>query len=355
MLEINIKSGENDYKVSIDTVDNLNDFIGGIEPKYRKVVIVVDKNVKELYPKVVAYENYDILELEATEEQKTFNNLNNVLDFYQKINLQKKDTLIAIGGGIIQDIVAFTSKMYYRGIDYYLVPTTLLSMSDSSIGAKCGINYNDRKNQLGVFNSPKGIFQNVNFINTLKDEDIISGIGEIVKLLITSSKDDFNYLKENIGNCLSNKKLFTELVYKSLLSKKAVIEEDEYESDLRRVLNYGHTFGHAIESLSNYSISHGIAVLWGIDFVNFIGYKRGFTPESLYHEIRNLILDIYDVDSIKIEDVELFINYVKNDKKVDGNEVNIVIPEEIGKLIIRKIKFDSELKTNIMEYYNKCF
>ncbi|MBT4130476.1 MAG: 3-dehydroquinate synthase [Candidatus Marinimicrobia bacterium] len=351
MLRLDIESGEKDYEVAIDGVDCLDFFIDEIKKEYRKVVFVVDERVKTLYPCVVNYEKYEVLELEATEKQKTFSNIDNVVDFYQRVNLQNKDVLVALGGGIIQDIVAFTSKVYHRGVDYYLIPTTLLSMSDSSIGAKCGINYNDKKNQLGVFNAPKGVFQNVNFIKTLKYDDVISGVGEIVKLLITGSREDFEYLKENILDCIDERKPFTTMIYKSLLAKKAVIEEDEYESDLRRILNYGHTFGHAVESLSDYKIAHGIAVLWGIDFVNYIALRRGFIEEGVYEEINNAILSIYDIGGIEIKDFDLFLEYVKNDKKVEGEEVNIVFPKQIGQLMIRKVKFDDQLLDDMKSYY----
>ena len=180
---------------------------------------------------------------------------------------------------------------------------------------------------------------------------MISGVGEIVKLLITGSREDFEYLKENILDCIDERKPFTTMIYKSLLAKKAVIEEDEYESDLRRILNYGHTFGHAVESLSDYKIAHGIAVLWGIDFVNYIALRRGFIEEGVYEEINNAILSIYDIGGIEIKDFDLFLEYVKNDKKVEGEEVNIVFPKQIGQLMIRKVKFDDQLLDDMKSYY----
>lgn len=355
MTKLQIKSNSKDYDVYINKVSNIDAYLNGFTDKYRKLVIIIDENVKELYPEMLLYSKYEVLVLDAKEEQKSFNQLDNVLKFYQEIELQKKDLLVAIGGGIIQDIVAFTSKIYYRGVDYLLIPTTLLSMSDSSIGAKSGINYNDKKNQLGVFNAPVEVFQNMKFIETLQHDDIISGLGEVVKLLIINSLDDFEFIKKNAVTLCSNNSDFTEVVYRSLIAKKTIIEKDEYESDLRRILNYGHTFGHAIEALTEYKIPHGIGVLWGMDLVNFIAMERGFLNQKLYEDINGLILSIYNISKIKISDYDNFISCVKNDKKVIGDFANIVFPEEAGKMIIKEVKIDELLIKNIKKYeqYNR--
>jgi 3-dehydroquinate synthase len=285
-------------------------------------------------------------------KQKSFHNLNVIFDYYQEIGLQKKDVVVALGGGIIQDIVSLTTKVYWRGVDHYLIPTTLLSMSDSSIGAKCGINYKDKKNQIAVFNSPFGVLQNLTFLETLKDKDIISGVGEIVKLLITSNEEDFIFLEENINKAIGNRSEFGPLIMRSLLSKKEVIEEDEYESDFRRVLNYGHTLGHAVESLSNYSIPHGVAVLWGMDIMNFVALQRGFMSFELYERINKLIMRVYDISTIKVESYSHLLDFVKNDKKVEGTKINIVYPEALGSLVITGIEIDDEFLGNIKEYFN---
>jgi 3-dehydroquinate synthase len=351
--EIHIKSGEHNYSVQIVDQNIIIDEIRTLRERYRKVIIVVDKRIKQIYPNLLDYSSYDVLELEATEKQKSFHQLECVFDFYQKIGLQKKDLVVALGGGIIQDIVALTTKVYWRGVDYFLVPTTLLSMSDSSIGAKCGINFKEKKNQIAVFSSPVGVLQNLQFLSTLEDKDIVSGVGEIVKLLITSNEDDFVFLEENIHESISNRSKFGPLIMKSLISKKEVIEEDEYESDLRRILNYGHTLGHAVESLSDYSIPHGVAVLWGMDIMNFIALQRGYMSSEVYSRINRLIYSIYDISLIKVESYSQLLNFVKNDKKVEGTKVNIVFPEAIGSLVIKGIEIDEELLENIKQYFNK--
>ncbi len=353
MNKLSIKSGEKDYIVKIVNKSNIQEDITKLEGKYRKVVILVDRNILKLYPNILTYENYDYLVLDATEDQKSFHNLSVVFDYYQSIGLQKKDVVVALGGGIIQDIVSLTTKVYWRGVDHYLIPTTLLSMSDSSIGAKCGINYKDKKNQIAVFNSPAGVLQNLPFLETLENKDIVSGVGEIVKLLITSNENDFIFLEEGIREAISNRSKFGPLIMKSLISKKEVIEEDEYESDLRRVLNYGHTLGHAVESLSNYSIPHGVAVLWGMDIMNFIALKRGFLPIEVYERINKLIMKIYDISTIRVDSYKQLLDFVKSDKKVEGTKINIVYPEALGSLVIKGIEIDSELLKNIEQYFSK--
>ena len=353
MKEVCIKSGEKNYSVRVMHESSLQSELDMLEDKYRNVVILVDRNVKNLYPNIIDYSRYECLILDATEDQKSYHNLHIVFDFYQNIGLQKKDVVIALGGGIIQDIVSLTTKVYWRGVDHYLIPTTLLAMSDSSIGAKCGINYNDKKNQIAVFNSPAGVIQNLPFLNTLKEVDIISGVGEIVKLLITSNKDDFSFLENNIIAALKDRSKFDELILRSLISKKEVIEEDEYESDLRRVLNYGHTLGHAVESLSNYEIPHGVAVLWGMDIMNHIAMQRKLTSVDVYKRINKLILSIYDITTIKVKNLSDLMDFVKNDKKVEGTKINIVYPEAIGQLVITPVEIDVELLKNIENYFNQ--
>jgi 3-dehydroquinate synthase len=347
-----IKSGDKDYFVDVLNKENIQDELLALEDKYRNVVILIDKNVFKLYPTMLNYENFNYLLLDATEQQKSFSNLDLIFDYYQKIGLQKKDVVVALGGGIIQDIVSLTTKVYWRGVDHFLVPTTLLSMSDSSIGAKCGINYKDKKNQIAVFNSPCGVLQNLTFLETLHEGDIVSGVGEIVKLLITSNESDFIFLENKINSAIRNRVEFGPLIMKSLLSKKEVIEEDEYESDYRRVLNYGHTLGHAVESLSNYSIPHGVAVLWGMDIMNFIAVKRNFMSIELYKRINNLIMKIYDISLINVDSYSKLIDFVRNDKKVEGTKINIVYPKEIGSLVISGIEIDQEFLENIKEYFN---
>jgi len=348
--DLSIKSGENDYLVSIINKRSIIDDLAKLKSRYRKVVLLVDKYVKSIYPDMLDYDSYDVLELDATEDQKSFHSLDCIFDFYQAIGLQKKDVVIAFGGGIIQDIVALTTKVYWRGVDYFLVPTTLLSMADSSIGAKCGINYRDKKNQIAVFSSPVGVLQNLEFLNTLEYKDILSGVGEIVKLLATSSKEDFDFLESEITFALNDRSRFEQLIYRSLLSKKLIIEEDEYESDLRRVLNYGHTLGHALESSSNYSIPHGIAVLWGMDIINYIACQRGLIADSVHNHMSKVIHKIYDISSIKIDSPESLIEFVKNDKKVEGTKINIVYPEKIGSLVITPIEIDNQLIENVKSY-----
>jgi len=351
--EVYIKSGEKNYSVKIMQKDSLQSELNILEDRYRNIVVLVDRNVQDLYPNIIDYDRYECLVLDATEDQKSYHNLHVVFDFYQDIGLQKKDVVIALGGGIIQDIVSLTTKVYWRGVDHYLIPTTLLSMSDSSIGAKCGINYNDKKNQIAVFNSPAGVIQNLPFLNTLQEADIISGVGEIVKLLITSNEDDFAFLENNISKALKDRSKFDELILRSLISKKEVIEEDEYESDLRRVLNYGHTLGHAVESLSNYEIPHGVAVLWGMDIMNHISMQRKLSDAKVYERINKLILSIYDISTINVENYSDLLDFVKNDKKVEGAKINIVYPEAIGRLVITPVEIDNDLLQNIENYFNR--
>ena len=288
--------------------------------------------------------------VEATEEEKTLPGVTKVLDFLQQSNCTRQSVLITIGGGIIQDIGAFASHVYYRGIKWIFIPTTLLAMSDSCIGAKCGINFHRFKNQLGVFHSPTQVFVCLKFLDTLSDNDVLSGYGEILKLLLTGSAELFERLKNSVvSEGLRNKNL-SELVYQSLKVKKGVIEVDEYETDLRRILNYGHTFGHALEAIAEYEIPHGLAVAWGVDLANWIAYRRGMLSERDFKEIHEFIAKQFHFRLSRNISTNELIQGVQRDKKISDGKISLILMEHFGSLKILPTPFDSSLEASVDEY-----
>jgi 3-dehydroquinate synthase len=333
---------------------------------------LVDRNVRALYRDELAFlEDARTLELDATEDEKTLAGVGRVVEFLQRNNATKKSTVVAIGGGIIQDLATFSSHIYYRGIRWAFVPTTLLSMSDSCIGAKCGINLGAFKNQLGVFQSPSAVLIATGFIRTLSDHDVASGHGEILKLMLTadpggtggaphtprsldSARDDtggelYAKLKQIVdAEGLRTEKL-PELIYDSLAVKKQVIEEDEYEADLRRILNYGHTFGHALESLTAHEVPHGHGVAWGIDLVNHIAVSRGLLDRATFDDIHAFVGRHSRFRlSRRITAAEL-LAAARRDKKAAGGTVNLILLERPGSLKIVPVPF-ADLDEPVAEY-----
>jgi 3-dehydroquinate synthase len=344
-----IKSAQGDYEVEFfPSIESALDAAAKIDDPF----YLVDRNVKALYERELApILDGRVLELDATEEEKTLSGIGKVVEFLQRHGANKKSTVVAIGGGIIQDLATFSSHIYYRGIRWAFVPTTLLAMSDSCIGAKCGINLGAFKNQLGVFQSPSAVLIATGFLRTLADVDVASGHGEIIKLLLTG------HGYEKLKSILDAEGLRTEklpqLIYDSLAVKKQVIEEDEYESDLRRILNYGHTFGHALESLTAHEVPHGLAVAWGIDLVNHIAVRRGLLDRATFDDVHAFVQRHFRFTlSRRVTAAEL-IAASRRDKKATGGTVNLILLERPGSLKIVPVPFDAALEQQVAEYLDE--
>jgi len=254
-------------------------------------------------------------------------------DKLYSLNFTKNNKLIVIGGGITQDVGGFAAAIFKRGIDWIYIPTTILSMTDSCIGSKVNIN-RISKNILGMFFAPNKIFISDYFLNSLTNDDIISGIGEAIKLSLIGGDNIYKLFLDKF-----NKKDYISIIKLSSLVKKKIIEYDEFEKNIRKVLNYGHTIGHAIESTTNYFIPHGIAVLIGIYIKNKLFY------DNKYYEINKFILNLIDQKFFNIDfDFELFITHILSDKKNKGNDVCLILLDDIGKtkIIYKNIELIKE-------------
>ena len=260
-------------------------------------IFIIDENVYKLYKFQLSTIPLLIC---AKEEHKSIETVLNIVE--QLSCLHKKNKIICIGGGITQDICATFCKLYKRGIDWIFIPTTLLAMADSCIGAKSCLNYKGMKNQLGLFSAPTKILINPKFLTTLSSKDIESGYGEIIKLHI-------------IGNMVKNYQSSIEYqILNSLHIKKMVIEVDEFEiKGLRMALNYGHTIGHALESLFNYLIPHGEAVLNGIYLVN-----------KLFN-IPNLDIVKPTIPNLLNTEISQLVSLMKKDKKATDKDIHFVL------------------------------
>jgi 3-dehydroquinate synthase len=322
-----IKSYDKDYNVIINN-NSLNEILK-LHYEYGDYIIIDDYfksnciNVEEKY----------IYYINAKEENKNINTVLTIIDFLYNNNFNKANKLIIIGGGITQDIGGFVAGIFKRGIKWIYVPTTLLAMTDSCIGGKVGINHYS-KNMLGIFTSPTKVIISDYFLNTLSEDMIISGLGESLKLSIIGGEIE----KNNFIRLYNNKDYLT-IVKQSLVIKKAIIEFDELEKNERRVLNYGHTIGHAIEASTHFFIPHGIAVLFGMYFINKLFDINNF--EELNKYILSMIPQKYFIKF----DSNIIIQHLKKDKKNNGDDICFIIPETFGNF---NIKF-----VNIKEIENK--
>lgn len=344
---LTVRSGQGDYDVV--SCATLEDAAAVTQPD--EAFAVVDEHVYALHPDLSKlYDLERTFMLAATEEEKTLQGVERVCRFLQQRSASKRSYLAVIGGGITQDIGTFAAHIYYRGIPFTYVPTTLLSMADSCIGAKCAVNLGDFKNQLGFFQSPARVVVWPGFLRTLAQDDVRSGFGEIVKLAITAGPDDFEWLENRLNERGFDLTEVQPAILRSLETKRTIIEQDEYEKDLRKTLNYGHTFGHALESITHHEVPHGLAVAWGVDLANFVAMRLGVLDERTFERIHALLASHFSFVARNPYDAQTIAAAMRRDKKAAGDTVTLILPERLGSLRLVSTKLDSALEAHIAEY-----
>jgi 3-dehydroquinate synthase len=312
----------------------------------KKNFLFVDENVDKIY-KEKLWKKDHTLRFKANEENKTINSSLLVIDLLNKNNFTKKEVLISIGGGITQDVTAFARSIFKRGINWTYFPTTLLSMADSCIGAKSAINYGGTKNLIGLFSAPKEVFINITFLETLDKRDVLSGYGEIIKLCIVGGEatiEEFKKVKDLQNGDLLFK--IDVLIKIALIVKKVVIAEDEFENNIRKALNYGHTIGHAIEPIVNYKIPHGIAVLIGMFVENYISNEYGYLDSVSCNMLNKIIIDYIDKKSLsylKLVSITELLLHMKKDKKNELINISFAVPIAVGHFKVLQLKNNKKL------------
>lgn len=302
--------------------------------------LVVDKKIYNLYKKKL-FEKVNpktLLLLDAHEQTKTIPKVIKIYEDLLRKKVKRNFTLIAVGGGVIQDVVGFVASTLYRGINWIYIPTTLLAQADSCIGAKTSLNFKNFKNIIGTFYPPTEIYIFMDFLKTLSDIDLQNGLGEIIKLqIIGKEKNDLTALSQQIKKARSrNRSALLKLIKTSLLIKKIYIEDDEFDLGKRNLLNYGHTLAHALESTSGYKISHGIAVTVGMIYANVLSKERKMLDTSLFELINSYLLlpnlssvifrrDYFDQDNLLLG--------TKKDKKRTSEGLSFILLSRDFKLI----------------------
>lgn len=318
----------------------------------KNTITIVDQHIERLYPELIAKvrEFSPVYSIEASEENKTLTGAEAVLQILQKHNATKSTTVVAFGGGIVQDIVSFAAHIYYRGLNFVFVPTTLLAMCDSCIGGKCGLNYHGYKNQLGAFHPPEKVLIWNGFVDTLPEDAIYSGYGEIFKLMLIGNTEMYHALKAVVAREGFKNSSVLSHIHQGLVIKKKFIEEDEFDNGVRRILNYGHTFGHALELATNYDVPHGIAVARGIDIANYIAWQKGFLSEKLYLDVHEFIESNFHCGMTPEISAESLLAHAQKDKKVANGKLNMIFMEEIGKFSIEPVLLDRQMNDIVHGY-----
>jgi 3-dehydroquinate synthase len=314
---------------------------------------IIDELVFSIYReyfKDIIHQNRYLI-VKATEENKSIDYVKVVIKYLINHNIKKNNKLVGIGGGIIQDITGFISSILFRGISWDFYPTTLLAQCDSCIGSKTSINIDEFKNQIGTFFPPCRIILGTKFLETLNETDIRSGLGEIIKLHLIDGEDSLKYIFTNFDKVFIDKSILKEFIYRSLLIKKTFIEQDEFDRDLRNILNYGHTFGHAIESVNSYAVSHGNAVTIGMGLANFISLQLGLLSNELYTEMDKIINK--NIFNIKFDNssLELFLKALLKDKKNIGDKLTAILTRGPGKMEKVQLSIDNNFKKYIADYF----
>lgn len=281
---------------------------------------IIDRNVFKLLSNdtLFALSQKEVVIIDATEETKSYNGIEPIINRLIAQHLKRDSVLVAIGGGITQDIVCFIATTFMRGIKWIFVPTTLLAQADSCIGSKSSINFGKYKNLLGSFTPPNEIYVCDKFLNSLEDREFNSGTGEIIKLFLIDGKlvAPNEITRSNIS----------EYVYKAMMIKKVFIEEDEFDKGCRNILNYGHCFGHGIESATNFEIPHGIAITMGMDIANKLSLNEGLITQDQYSDMHNTLYPVYSqYADFHFNYKDVFAAMLK-DKKNTGSKINLILP-----------------------------
>lgn len=300
--------------------------------------IVVDKNVYHLYQ--FLFQKIDkekLMIIEASEKNKVIETALMICERMTVIPAKRNAVLISIGGGIIQDITGFAANVLYRGIKWIFIPTTLLAQCDSCIGGKTSLNYQGYKNLLGTFYPPDEIHICPCFLNTLTTEDFESGMGEVIKFNIMGGEEGFLHITNQMSELKKrNESEIEKAIRYSLEFKKNFIEQDEFDRNERIKLNFAHTFGHAVETVTEYKISHGTAVAMGMIMANSISVRRGMLKSQTARKYEELLMQVIHIDSALIDKpIDDFIGAMKKDKKqIDTSLTIVLMTDKAGELRI---------------------
>ena len=342
MKKINIKSKNFTYPVFIGSgvLQSLPELI----EKYKlnkNVFIVIDENIEKIYGKEIRKlvnswaSRSATFKLKASEHSKSLSTLKKIYTVLADAEFGRDTLLLSVGGGITGDVAGYCAATYMRGVQLVHVPTTLLASVDSSIGGKTGVNFYNRKNFIGSFYQPQFVFIDTNFLQTLPAAELKSGAGEIIKYAFLSNKDFYEYILRNFNKLLLlNGKVLNKVISESLLIKAGVVSQDEKDTGLRKILNFGHTFAHAFESHSGYKIKHGEAVVGGIMAALFLSYRLNFfSDEKLESYLK--FLSVYKLpSSIKKVNNNRILEIMRLDKKRRGDRIKFVLLKDIGNLVI---------------------
>jgi 3-dehydroquinate synthase len=308
------------------------------------VVIITDNNVYKLYGK--SFPDYPVLKIVPGEESKKLKVIETLAGKLMKMGIDRSGFILAIGGGVVCDVAGFLASVYQRGIRCGYVSATLLSQVDASTGGKTGVNLGMIKNVIGSFRQPEFVICDTTMLRTLSEDEYLSGMAELIKTGIIGDPSIIEILeKKYSGVILRDRELLSDLVARSVKFKASIVAKDEKESGVRRILNFGHTFGHAIELQE--SFKHGFAVASGMEMAVQFSYNKGLINKKVCTRVTNLLMKYNLLRSFNISS-DIMGEFILHDKKKTGSEIHFVFIEGIGVPCIKKIPV-----SEIMSFYEK--
>ncbi len=346
-IKLTVKAQSETYPIIIGSnlVKNLTKYFKKNSIDFNQCLLVIDKNVpKKIISKITKslkkkkiFKYYFI----ASEKNKSQKSVDKILEILLNKNFSRLDCIISIGGGITGDVGGFAASLFKRGLQFINLPTTLLSQVDSSIGGKTGVNKKQGKNLIGSFYQPKIVISDIEFLKTLPYREIICGYGEILKHSLILNKNFYNYLNNNASKVLNLKSPFIEkAILESCKIKKLIVEKDEKEKGIRKILNFGHTFAHAYEATLGFSkkLNHGEAVILGISTALKFSFNNKLIKKDEYQSIIKHINKMKLPSNIKnyfsIKDLNRIIFFMIRDKKNNTKNINLILIKKIGSMII---------------------
>jgi 3-dehydroquinate synthase len=323
----------------------------GLEPNAH---LIIDDRVAGLYSRELAQAlaGPSVLRIEATEANKSLERIPDYVLHLLGRGIRRDHVLVAIGGGIIQDITAFIAATLLRGVAWRFYPTTLLAQADSCIGSKSSINVGGYKNQLGTFTPPREVSISTDLLDTLDEADIRSGIGEMLKVHIIASWEDTRSIIRDYNRLSQDKETLERYIRRSLEIKQERIEIDEFDRRERQIMNFGHTFGHAIESATDYAIPHGIAVTIGVDAANYLSWQFGLIDRPVFDELHPVLARNYaGFEGTPIPE-DRFFSALAADKKNVGSDVTLIVHRGPGQVFKERFANDDRLRDACRNYFS---
>lgn len=328
----------------------------GVEEK--RICIVTDSTVDKLYGETVL----KLLEgkcvkavkyaFPAGEASKTLDTVKDVYKFLIEECFDRKDILIALGGGVVGDLTGYVAATYLRGVDFVQIPTTLLSQVDSSIGGKTGVDFDGYKNMVGAFKMPRLVYMNMKVLETLEERQYFSGFAEVMKSALIKDAAFYEWLIENMYEiCEKDTDILEEMVMRTTGIKKLVVEKDPTEQGDRALLNLGHTIGHAIEKAKNFELYHGECVALGMVAAAYISWKKNMLSMEEYYEVRDMFVPFYLPITVDDIDPQEILRLTKSDKKMKAGQIRFILLKKIGKAVIDSTVTDEEILAAINEIY----